>query len=224
MTCEDATTKSIGFAKNRLETLTDGIFAFSMTLLVTGLNIPQSLEEFTTEHVYALLVNLSPAFTHFLIAFFIIAWFWTIHHVQFHSIRYVNRGLLWLNMVSMAAIVLFPFSTSLVADFPTHPLAEMVFEVNLMLAGVLFYCQYYYASGHNLIDPGRHHTDDGIEQAETLVIPSLSAIAIVLSLAKVPWTSLIYGLAPVVLLVVHYRHAGKKQWVIQHDSENPVDL
>ena len=45
MSHEDATIKSIGFEKNRLETLTDGIFAFSMTLLVTGLNIPQSLDE-----------------------------------------------------------------------------------------------------------------------------------------------------------------------------------
>ena len=70
MSHEDATIKSIGFEKNRLETLTDGIFAFSMTLLVTGLNIPQSLDELTTEHVYALLVNLSPAFIHFLIGFF----------------------------------------------------------------------------------------------------------------------------------------------------------
>ncbi len=179
MSHEDATIKSIGFEKNRLETLTDGIFAFSMTLLVTGLNIPQSLDELTTEHVYALLVNLSPAFIHFLIAFFIIAWFWTIHHVQFHKIRYVNRKLLWLNMISMASIVLFPFSTSLIADFPTHSLAELVFEVNLMLAGFLFYCQYYYASKHELVDPAKFHIDDFIEQAETLIIPVLSITAIV---------------------------------------------
>jgi uncharacterized membrane protein len=209
MTCEDATTRTIGFEKNRLETLTDAIFAFSMTLLVTGLNIPQSLEELTTEHVYSLLINLSPAFGHFLIAFFIIAWFWTIHHVQFHKIRFVNRGLLWLNMVSMAAIVLFPFSTSLVADFPTHPLAEMVFQVNLMLAGVLFYCQYYYASKHELIDPAKHHIDDFLEQAETLLIPVLSFAAMALTLVRVPWTSLIYCLAPPIILLLHYRHAKK---------------
>jgi uncharacterized membrane protein len=209
MTCEDATTRTIGFEKNRLETLTDAIFAFSMTLLVTGLNIPQSLEELTTEHVYSLLLNLSPAFGHFLIAFFIIAWFWTIHHVQFHKILFVNRGLLWLNMVSMAAIVLFPFSTSLVADFPTHPLAEMVFQVNLMLAGVLFYCQYYYASKHELIDPAKHHIDDFLEQAETLLIPVLSFAAMALILVRVPWTSLIYCLAPPIILLLHYRHAKK---------------
>ena len=209
MTHEDATTKSIGFEKNRLETLTDGIFAFSMTLLVTGLNIPQSLDELTTEHVYALLVNLSPAFIHFLIAFFIIAWFWTIHHVQFHKILYVNRKLLWLNMISMAAIVLFPFSTSLVADFPTHPLAEIIFQMNLMLAGLLFYCQFWYASGHELIDPGKHNIDDFIEQAETLIIPVLSFTAIVMTLVKVPWMSLIYCLAPPILFLLHYKHSRK---------------
>ncbi|HTY15439.1 MAG TPA: TMEM175 family protein [Methanoregulaceae archaeon] len=223
MIFEDTTTRTIGFEKNRLETLTDGIFAFSMTLLVTGLNIPQSLEEFTTEHVYSLLVNLSPAFTHFLIAFFIIAWFWTIHHVQFHKILAVDRVLLWLNMVSMAAIVLFPFSTSLVADFPTHPLAETIFEVNLLLAGILFYCQYYYASGNRLIDPAKHHIDDFIEQAETLVIPVLSIAAIALTLARVPWTSLLYCLAPPILLVLHYRHAKKLQGILKKKSRRYLD-
>jgi uncharacterized membrane protein len=206
---EDETTKSIGFEKNRLETLTDGIFAFSMTLLVTGLNIPQSLDEFTTEHVYSLLVNLSPAFIHFMIAFFIIAWFWTMHHVQFHKIRFVDRKLLWLNVISMAAIVLFPFSTSLIGDFPTHPLAELIFQVNLMLAGFLFYCQYYYASKHDLIDPAKRHINDFMEKTETLMVPVLSVVAIILTFAKLPWTSLIYCIAPVILLALQYQRSKK---------------
>ena len=112
-------------------------------------------------------------------------------------------------MISMASIVLFPFSTSLIADFPTHSLAELVFEVNLMLAGFLFYCQYDYASKHELVDPAKFHIDDFIEQAETLIIPVLSITAIVLTVVKVPWASLIYCFAPPILLVFHYEHSRK---------------
>ena len=53
--------------KNRLESLTDGIFAFAMTLLVTSLILPRSA--IVSQTSGAALASLLPDFYHYIIAF-----------------------------------------------------------------------------------------------------------------------------------------------------------
>jgi uncharacterized membrane protein len=64
-------TKSEMIGKNRLESMTDGIFAFSMTLLVTSVILPRSAIINKTSG--AALVSLLPDFYHYIIAFFVLA-------------------------------------------------------------------------------------------------------------------------------------------------------
>jgi len=91
--------EAMHLAKSRLEALTDGIFAFSMTLLVVGINIPEKAALVqSTPFVTNLLFSLWSDFFHYVLAFLILGAFWLSHHVELHPVsRLTGRmsGLIW---------------------------------------------------------------------------------------------------------------------------------
>lgn len=62
--------------KTRLDALTDGVFAFAMTLLVVNIELPQGFDPKTNQEFLAKLADLSDTFIAYLIAFFVLVSFW----------------------------------------------------------------------------------------------------------------------------------------------------
>jgi len=81
-----------GFGKNRIEALTDGVFAIALTLLVLGVEVPPFPEEMVP--ATQLLINLIPDFFHYILAFIVLAVIWVFHHQQFHHILRIDRTML----------------------------------------------------------------------------------------------------------------------------------
>ena len=132
-----------------------------------------------------------------------LAGFWYSHHVQYHHIRFIDRKLLWVNIVSLMLVALVPFSTSLAGDYPDDPLASAVLEANLLVIGLLFYWQWAYAcKGHRLVEENLspRTIDEGKKRSS--VIPVLSVVALVLAFLNVRWSSVVYLLVPVLLALV----------------------
>jgi uncharacterized membrane protein len=71
-------------AKNRLETLVNGIFAIAMTLLVLGINPPKLDASLAQSVLPGMIENLIPQVFFFIFAFLVLALFWLGHHRQFH--------------------------------------------------------------------------------------------------------------------------------------------
>ena len=92
-------------SKARLEALVDGVFAFAMTLLVVSLNVPTIPKAEAATELPAYLVTMFPQFLSFLIAFFILASLWIVHHEHFHFLRSVNKVVLWLNILILIFVV-----------------------------------------------------------------------------------------------------------------------
>jgi uncharacterized membrane protein len=201
---ESETVKQIGFGKNRIESLSDCIFAFAMTLLVIGIEVPQDIIGFTPLLVTSTLREMIPDFVHYIIAFLLIAALWVLHHMQFHKIQYVDHNLLWMTIGSLLFVVLIPFSTDLVGDFPAVPLCAFIFELNLLITSALFYLQWRYATANrHLIDPAISDKAVRAGKQRAAVIPVLSAVGIVLAVAGIPWSTLVYVFAPLIFLVIH---------------------
>jgi uncharacterized membrane protein len=80
-----------GLTKNRVETLTDNIFAVAMTLLVLNISVPQisshSVSVIGTELANRLF-DLWPKIFSYGISFVILAVYWRAHHRQFHYIKH----------------------------------------------------------------------------------------------------------------------------------------
>jgi uncharacterized membrane protein len=63
--------------RNRLEALTDGVFAFAMTLLVINIELPQDFHPKTNHELLHALSGFSDTFTAYLITFFVLVGFWS---------------------------------------------------------------------------------------------------------------------------------------------------
>jgi uncharacterized membrane protein len=209
---EPQTNGFIGLTKNRMESLTDGIFAFAMTLLVVGLNVPDKAAQIqSNEFVLHTILSLRGDFLHYVIAFMILAGFWLSHTIQYHHIRVVDRRFIWINLIALLFVALLPFTTSLSGDFSDIPLAAIVFEANLLVIGLVFTFQWQYATAdHRLTGPD---LDSGYVQESLrrgLVIPAVSLLAILLALAGFTSSTAIYLLLPFIFMIVRGASAGIK--------------
>lgn len=128
----------------RVEALTDGVFAIATTLLVLNLGVRGGLPH---GEFLAALRALGPKVLAYVVSFLVIAVYWIGHHNQFFWIRHVDRTLIWITTVFLMAIAFIPFSTSLIADYPHEVLAILIYGTNVMLAGVALLVHWKYASG-----------------------------------------------------------------------------
>jgi uncharacterized membrane protein len=140
----ETTTFEIG--KNRIEALSDGIFAIVMTLLILELHVPNLPPTAPNVEVTPALIALWPKFVSYLVAFVSLGVFWVGHHLMYHAIRRADRTLLWLNIVFFMFVSLLPFSTSVLNAFPRALIAPFLFGANLALVGWLLYFQWIYVS------------------------------------------------------------------------------
>src|SRR5208337_650508 len=76
---ENRTEVNIGFGKGRIESLTDGIFAFGMTLLVLGAGYPFTVATLAKTPAHDILVNSVPDVILYMISFLLLAAFWVAH-------------------------------------------------------------------------------------------------------------------------------------------------
>ena len=130
-----------GMGKNRIEALTDGIFAVAMTLLVLDIKPPVHLRFETSEALIDHLSVLEHSFVMYAISFVVLAMFWLGHHLQFHFVRHVDRRLLWINLVFLLLAVVVPFSTNLVGDHGHLQLPVVLYAVNLLVLTLLLFLQ-----------------------------------------------------------------------------------
>ena len=190
-------TEGIGFGKARIESLTDGIFAFGMTLLVLGAGYPFAVETLANRPVSQILLSSIPDIILYIISFLILATFWVAHHTQFHHVRYIDRTLLWLNIIILMFVAFIPFSSSIAGVFPANPLAAGVLEVHLLVTGLLFHFQWRYITGnHRLVDPSLPSFVIRRGYEVTLIIPVLSCVGLALALFSVPYGLAVYILVP----------------------------
>jgi uncharacterized membrane protein len=134
----------------RLETLADGVFSIVMTLLVFEITPPKDK---VSEDLGLMLLALWPNFLAFLISVGLVGIYWSAHRSQFLVIRRTDHGLNWLNVVFLAIVSLLPFSTRVLANYHTNPIALALYAGNLSLVGVSLLSVWLYATvGNRLVD------------------------------------------------------------------------
>jgi len=138
----EATTFDIG--KNRIEALSDGIFAIVMTLLILDFHVPTLPPNAPNVDVAPALVALWPKFVSYIVTFVSLGFFWVAHHIMYHAIRRADRTLLWLNIFFFMFVSLLPFSTSVLNAFPEAFVAPLFFGANLAIIGWLLFFQWRY--------------------------------------------------------------------------------
>jgi uncharacterized membrane protein len=136
---------------DRLITLSDGVLAIALTLLILSLDVPDPKSLAHPNSMSALWNALTAAYESwigYLISFYVIAQFWRIHHRVFRGITAHRSGLASWNFLFLFSVSLMPFASDLIGKYSDNPLAVILFSCNLILANVAM---------HGLLTYGRQH-------------------------------------------------------------------
>ncbi len=200
----------LGMTTHRIEALTDGIFAIAMTLLVLTLDLPELEKGLTQTGLHQLLLAQRDKFLNYGLSFVLLAIFWIIHHEQFHVIKRTDRKHLWINIFALMSIVLIPFSTSLVGDYPDDWMAEFFFGSNIFIIGVLFNSNWAYATkGHRLVEASLDRRRIALGKKRGAVSPLVSLLAMGLSLIHPQLSLYVYILIPLILFLPQFRQKSR---------------
>ena len=165
--------KIAGQSAERLAALSDGIFAFAMTLLVLDLRVPAA-EAIHTEHdLWRGLLGLAPQIVMYLMSFLTLGIFWVGQQTQLNHLERSNRSLTWMHIVFLFGVTLIPFSTRLLAEFPVYRTALVIYWLNILFLGVALYFTWTCAMHESLLKADMAH---GVPKAIKLRIVIAQAL------------------------------------------------
>jgi uncharacterized membrane protein len=190
-----------GLGKSRVETLTDGVFAIAMTLMVFTIHIPQ-LEGVAVSELPHRLLELWPSFFIYGVTFAVLGIFWVAHHNHFYFIRHTDRNSIWINMTFLLFITTFPFSAALLGAYPGQRVAVICYGLNLALAALLLYAHLRYATGRSrLTGPEKDEKGLRLAKQRLLMCPFLCGVSILISFFHPLLASMLYLVIPVMYII-----------------------
>ncbi|OPY86020.1 MAG: hypothetical protein A4E71_01798 [Smithella sp. PtaU1.Bin162] len=195
--------KDLRILKNRLEALVDGIFAFAMTLLVTGLVIPHLSKTEAKVKLAPILAGMQSEFISFIVAFFVLASFWRIHNRQYHYIRIIDSVVMRITLFTLIFVVLMPFTTNLSGDYSDVQLAVCLFHGNMFSLGFFLLIHWWYLAKTPEITSSpisRSTAFKGI--CRSMITPVISALAFIVSFISPSWSMAVYFLIIPFVVVV----------------------
>ena len=189
------------FKTERIEALSDGIFAIAMTILILSFEtVFQKPGQIDEKDLLESLLGMWPDLLHYMESFIILGAFWYQHHRQFHYIERADKELIFINIVGLMFVGLIPFTTVIVSDYGNSYVAAALFELNLLVAGLVFFIHWLYASkGNRLLDPKLDPRIVHFYSKRNFVIPAVSLCAIAVSLFNPRAGILLYFIVPAVL-------------------------
>ena len=110
----------------RLGAIADGVIAIIITILVLGIEVPES-HDFKAEGAVSLVQKFARDIMVYLLSFALIWVYWLQHHVIFHYVARTDRPLVFFNGLFLFLLSLSPFTTKLAGTYRGETFAEVVF-------------------------------------------------------------------------------------------------
>jgi uncharacterized membrane protein len=125
---------------NRLDGLSDGVFAIVMTLLIIEIKVPEIATHSSNLELWNTLRHLAPLFASYVLSFALLFTYWKAHHF-FTSVyaKNIDAKLLNINAIFLLLIALVPFSSSLLGTFSQNEIAIIIFSTHIILIGLCLY-------------------------------------------------------------------------------------
>lgn len=138
-------TSPVRLKLDRLITLSDGVTAIVMTILVLSIEIPAD-HDFSRNGVLAFLHALSHDVVIYAVSFLLVGAYWVQHHSLLHYAEYGNRTLVWLHLLFLLLLSLVPLTTQLKATYRDQPAVVLILvalhmAIGFALGGLWLYLQ-----------------------------------------------------------------------------------
>lgn len=165
----------------------DAIFAFSITFMAVLIEIPELSESLSqTQVIQSLIGELGPRFAIYLISFFVIGVYWISYHQIFNHIVDSHTIIVWLNLVFLFFITLIPFAVDLQVDYSSYQIIFILYASVLIMAGLSLTLIGLHAKKNRLIDKGLNHREIENILLESILLPSVFAISVLISFIDLP--------------------------------------
>ena len=182
MTANNESIKQNEYSLGRILSMSDGVFAFAVTLLILDLTVPALQPGATSWDLWDALSEGWVSFFSYLLSFFIAGIWWNSHHRTFSHIRVSNSTLRWLNLLFLLWIALLPFYTKILDEYIDLQLSVVLYATDGAAAGVFMAIIWWYASkNHRLIDKGVKDTEIRFGLQRNVIAPVFFGASIGLS-------------------------------------------
>ena len=171
--------------KNRIEALTDGVFATVMIVLVLNLTVPLMATSTPSVGIMSLLKDQLYFIFVYLHSFFFLSIVWIGHHIFFHFIKRIDRPLVLLNLLFLLFVGAIPFVAALHGlYFDQTSFLIYGFDIVAILV-VLIAIWRYSTANHRLVDEDLKPELIRLENRRLLFCTPFLIIAFALSFVSV---------------------------------------
>ncbi|MCF8228483.1 MAG: DUF1211 domain-containing protein [Bacteroidales bacterium] len=183
------------YKTNRIEALTDGVFAIAMTIMVLAIDIPDKSQALTSKELHQTLLNQLDQVLSYIISFVLLAILWNISHKQHRYLKATNQSHIWLNIFILIFVCLVPYTTNLTTDFPNDWMTHLYFNTNLLIIALLYFLNWSYAMRKKELAEDKV-TDKDIMKGKFNILSFVvvSVMAIIMSFIIPDWSSMPYVL------------------------------
>jgi uncharacterized membrane protein len=119
-------------SKSRLDALTDGVFAFAMTLLVVKFDLPEDFHPKSPAELISGLLGLGGTFIAYIVTFLVLATFWLGRARTKEEPEWASGAYAWSVLLHLFFVTLLPFSMVVVGRYDLAP-AIWVYGANMVL-------------------------------------------------------------------------------------------
>lgn len=119
----------------RIPAFVDATFAIIMTILVLEIGVPSDLTE---QSLREALEEVGPTLIAWVISFLLVGMYWVWHRDLFNKVRYVNRDVVWLNIVFLLPVSLVPVVFYAVAMIVADAAHQLSLALYLLVPGSYF--------------------------------------------------------------------------------------
>ena len=136
---------------DRIAGLSDGVFAFAVTLIVFEIHVPDPGPIATEAQLASALAALAPRFVTYLLSLLTLGIFWSAQQTHLRYVGRADRTFTWIQLIYLAGVTTLPFTTSLLAEFIGFRLALLVYWVNIVVLGWTLLWAWFYARRAGLL-------------------------------------------------------------------------
>lgn len=140
-----------GFRLQRIEAISDGVFAIALTFLALDIKVPASELIHTESELVATFLKLAPKLLTYFLSFITLGIYWLAQSTQFHYISSSDRNLNWINLFFLLAVSIMPFTTAFLSQYIQFKFSIILYWFNLSLLGLLLGFNWYYAKKNSFL-------------------------------------------------------------------------
>jgi len=192
-----------GQSVERLAALSDGIFAFAMTVLVLDLRVPALDAVHNERDLWHALAALSPRLLMYMMSFLTLGIFWVGQQTQLNHLSASNIRLSWIHIGFLFFVTVIPFSTALLAEFIAYRIALLAYWLNVLCLGAALYLSWGCATRSGLVKDDIGPDVPAAVCRRIEIAQALYAIGALLCIVNTRWSiafivlvQLYYALAP----------------------------